>query len=84
MARRVYSFCSNAIDSWEEEDKLDKNVKRRKYAPSIEKFNFACELYGVKQEDKLEAMEWVHAAVEAANEAPEMFIRAERRRRFGK
>ena len=78
----IYRFCTYCIDSWEEEDKLDKNVKRKRYSPSIEKFSFACELFNIKPEDKMEAMNYVQAAVEAANDAPEQFIKKQREERW--
>ena len=83
LARKIYQFCLYSIDSWEEEDKIDKSVKRKKFSLSIEKFSFSCDLFNVKREDRMEAMEWVNVAVEAANEAPELFIREERRKRWG-
>lgn len=58
-------------------------VKGVKYSINIEKFNWACELFRVKSEDKLEASSWVALVAEEANEAYEKWAAKERHARWG-
>lgn len=96
---KTYSFCVKAMDSWDvhEEDgfkapqpisgggPIVKEVKPKKknYGISIEKFEWACRLYQIPDEDTMEALQWVGVCVEAANEAPDLELKALRRERFG-
>ena len=71
----------NAIERSESTTGDKVKEKKVSYHISIEKFNFACDLFQVKPEDKKEALKWAAIVANAATEAPEVVIREARRRR---
>lgn len=91
----LMSFCNKAMDSWEvDADPMriapnpngpqvtEKVAKKKQYGISVEKFEWACRLHRVQDEDALSALAWVGIAVKAANDAPELEIKRMRRERF--
>jgi hypothetical protein len=89
----ILSFVVKAMDSWEVDADPVKNTprpghapmtekkKKRQYGLSVEKFNWACQLHMVKQEDQLTALTWCGIAVKAANEAPDLQLIKQRKER---
>jgi hypothetical protein len=58
--------------------------KKKNYGISIEKFEWACRLYQIPDEEAMDALSWVGVAVQAANEAPDLELQAMRRERFSR
>lgn len=91
---KIYQFAAHCIEKHEktEETKTTSlsagrargKIKKVEYSLSIEKFNFACSLFAVKDEDRLEALQWASSLSRAASEAPEWEIIRARRARWKK
>ena len=91
---KIYQFAAHCLEKHEktEETKttsLSANrnkakIKKVEYSLSIEKFNFACSLFAVKDEDRLEALKWASSLSKAASEAPQWEIIKARRERWKK
>lgn len=79
----IINFCSTSIDKWTQKDEKTK-VERTKYGISIEKFNWATNLYQVKQEDLRDALQWVSMYSQAAEEAADMVMIENRKKAWGK
>lgn len=91
---KIYQFAAHCIDKHEktEETKTTSlaanrargKIKKIEYSLSIEKFNFACGLFAVKDDDKLEALKWASSLSKAASEAPQWELMKARKARWGK
>jgi hypothetical protein len=79
----IVNFCSTSIDKWTEKQEKTK-VEKTRYGISIEKFNWATNLYQVKQEDLREALQWVSIFSNAAEEAADMIMIENRKKAWGK
>lgn len=53
----TYSFAMTALDSWEENTGPGNSIKTKKYGVNLEKFDLACRIDGVAQEDQREALQ---------------------------
>lgn len=93
---KIYQFAAHCIEKHEktEETKTTSlaansnrakaKLKKVEYSLSIEKFNFACSLFAVKDEDRLEALQWASSLSKAASEAPQWEILKARRERWNR
>lgn len=79
---RLNAFLSRTMESYPTEDKFDKKKKINKYSVSLEKFNWACTMFGVEPRNQLEASLWSSIAVKAANEAQDIAVVQERAKRW--
>ena len=82
-AARVWQFVNKTLEKSESVNEKTK-VKKVSYSLSIERFNWACDLHNVDNTDRLEALSYCLAAAEAATDAPEMSIREDRKRLWGR
>lgn len=60
----------------------NKGPKKVEYYVSIEKFNWACDLFNIRKEHYMEALEWVSLFSQKATEAPKMAMREIRKDRW--
>ncbi len=81
---RIYGFVGRVMEEFEVADETDMQKKRKKkrYSMSIEKFTHWANLFMIPEEDRLEASIWCSVALKAANEAQDMAVIEERRRRW--
>lgn len=71
------------MDSWQHKDEKTK-VEKKKYGISIEKFNWACQLYQVPQSEMREAFSYASLFAKSAEEAADMIMIENRKRAWGK
>lgn len=71
----LFSFAMTALDSWEESKGEGGVFKSKKYGVSLEKFDLACRLDGVAQEDQREALQLCGRVATWAMEAQNWKVR---------
>lgn len=71
------------MDKWQDKSEKTK-VEKTRYGISIEKFNWACQLYQVERENMREALQWASMYSQAAEEAADMAMIEARKRVWGR
>ena len=97
LLSQIYQFCSMATERNERTEEMTsaaptpthkqksrpKGPKKVEYYVSIEKFNWACDLFNVPQTHKMEALEWASFFSSKATDGPKVAIQEIRRDRWG-